>query len=104
MNYAVVEIGGKQYKVQPGDIIDIEKINNEKGEKVTFDKVLLCSKDDSKIIGTPYIESAKVQGEVLSQFKGKKIIVFKYKPKKRYRRKQGHRQNYTKVKIEEIAA
>jgi len=102
--YAVIETGGKQFKVQSGDVIDIEKIETSKGDKVVFDKVLLYSKDEKTVIGAPYIENMTVEGEVVSQFKGKKIIVFKYKPKKRYRRKSGHRQNYTKIKIGDIAA
>lgn len=104
MSYAVIESGGKQYKVKSGDIIDIEKVDGEKGTKVTFDKVMLCCKDGETLIGKPYIKDISVEGEVLSQFKGKKIIIFKYKPKKRYRRKTGHRQNYTKIKIGNVAA
>jgi len=104
VDYAVVEISGKQYKVQPGDIIDVDRLNNKKGDAVTFGRVLLYSKEEEKIIGKPYVENVTVQGEVISEFKGKKVIIFKYKPKKRYRRKTGHRQRYTRVKIGEIAA
>ncbi len=100
--YAVIETGGKQYKVQEGDIISVEKIDSEEGDKIDFSKVLLVSKEDGLIVGKPYIEGAKVEGSVLEQGKGKKIVVFKYKAKKNYKKKQGHRQPFTKVKIEKI--
>jgi large subunit ribosomal protein L21 len=99
--YAVIETGGKQYKVQEGDTIFVEKINVEEGEKIDFSKVLLVQGDDL-VVGKPYVENAKVEGTVLEQGKAKKIIVFKYKSKKNYKKKQGHRQPYTKVKIEKI--
>ena len=99
---AVIETGGKQYRVQEGDTILIEKVNYSEGEKVDFDKILFVSKDDDVVVGKPYIEGAKVEGTVLEQGKGKKIIVFRYKAKKDYKKKQGHRQPYTKVKIEKI--
>ncbi len=100
--YAVIETGGKQYKVQEGDTIFVEKIDSKEGDKIDFSKVLLISKEDGLVVGKPYVEGAKVEGTVLKQGKGKKIIVFKYKPKKNYKKKQGHRQPYTKVKIEKI--
>ena len=100
--YAVIETGGKQYKVQEGDTVFVEKINTEEGEKVELSKVLLISKEDGLVVGKPYIEGAKIEATVLEQGKAKKIIVFKYKPKKNYKRKQGHRQPYTKLKIEKI--
>lgn len=100
--YAVIETGGKQYRVQEGDTIFVEKLNNSEGEKVNFDRVLFVSKEDDVKVGKPYVEGAKVEGTVLEQGKGKKVIIFKYKPKKDYRKKQGHRQPYTKVKIEKI--
>ena len=100
--YAVIETGGKQYKVKEGDIVLVEKIDLQEGEKVEYEKVLFIAKDDDSVIGNPYISDAKVEGTVLEQGKGKKIIVFKYKPKKNYRKKQGHRQPYTKVKVEKI--
>ncbi|HPZ08013.1 MAG TPA: 50S ribosomal protein L21 [Candidatus Eremiobacteraeota bacterium] len=103
MEYALIETGGKQYKVQPGDFINIEKLEKQKGEKVTFDKVLFYAKNNEHIIGKPYLENVSVKGEVVEQFRDKKVIVFKYKPKKRYRKKQGHRQYYTRVKIEECS-
>jgi large subunit ribosomal protein L21 len=104
VEYAVIETGGKQYTVHPGDVLNIEKLENKIGEKVTFNKVLLYTKDNEQKIGTPYVESATVQGEVVEQLRAKKVIVFKYKPKKRFRKKQGHRQYYTRIKIEQIAA
>lgn len=100
--YAVVETGGKQYRVQEGDIVFVEKIDIEEGEKIDLSKVLLVSKEDDLIVGKPYVEGAKVEATVLEQGKAKKIIIFKYKAKKNYRKKQGHRQPYTKLKIEKI--
>jgi large subunit ribosomal protein L21 len=102
--YAVIETGGKQYKVQEGDVVFVEKLTAEDGTTVTFDKVLALSKEDSMSFGNPAIENASVDAKILGHGKGKKIIVFKYKPKKGYRRKQGHRQPYTKVQIEKINA
>ncbi|ABN51401.1 MAG TPA: 50S ribosomal protein L21 [Hungateiclostridium thermocellum] len=102
--YAVIETGGKQYKVQEGDVLFIEKLANEEGSTVTFDKVVAVSKDDKVSFGTPFVSNASVTAKVLCHGKGKKIIVFKYKPKKGYRRKQGHRQPYTKIQIEKINA
>ncbi len=99
--YAVVETGGKQYRVKEGDIINVEKIDAEIGNEVVLDKVLLVKKDDDLKVGTPYL-NAKVVCEVLDQFKGEKIIVFKYKRRKGYRRKRGHRQLYTKLKVKNI--
>ncbi|MCF6460603.1 50S ribosomal protein L21 [Clostridium sp. Cult3] len=100
--YAVIETGGKQYKVQEGDTIFVEKIDSQEGDKIDFSKVLLVSKEDGLVVGKPFVEGANVEGTVLKQGKAKKIVVFKYKPKKNYKRKQGHRQPYTKVKIEKI--
>lgn len=100
--YAVIETGGKQYKVQEGDSIRVEKLVSNEGETVKFEKVLLIS-DEGKInVGKPYIDGAVVDAVVESHGKTKKIIVFKYKRKKDYRRKQGHRQPYTQIKIEKI--
>lgn len=101
--YAIIKTGGKQYKVEEGKTVRIEKIDAEVGEKVDFDQVLLVSGDETKV-GSPVIEGAVVKGEVLGQKKDKKIIVFKYKPKKNYRKKKGHRQPYTEIKIEKIEA
>ena len=100
--FAVIKTGGKQYLVSPGDKIKIEKINKEEGEEVVFDNVLLLEKQRKLEIGTPKVKGAKVIGKVLKQEKGKKIIVFKYKPKKRYKVKKGHRQPFTEVEITKI--
>lgn len=100
--YAIIETGGKQYKVQEGDVLFIEKLNAGDGESVTFDRVLAVGKDDSFVTGTPVVAGASVTAKVEKQGKNRKIIVYKYKAKKNYRRKQGHRQPYTKVVIEKI--
>ena len=101
--HAIIETGGKQYKVTEGDTLFIEKLPNEAGDNVTFDKVLAVIDGDKITVGTPVVEGAKVDASVVKNGKGKKIIVFKYKPKKGYRRKQGHRQPYTKVTIGKIS-
>ena len=100
--YAVIESCGKQYKVAEGDVVFFEKLDAEEGKKVTFDKVILVSEEGKVQVGNPYVKSIKVEGKVVSHGKGKKIIVFKMKAKKNYRRKQGHRQPYTKVEITAI--
>ena len=100
--YAVIETGGKQYRVSEGDTIFVEKLEVEAGAKVDFTEVLVISKDGELVVGKPALEGAKVEGTVVEQGKGKKVIVFKYKAKKGFRKKQGHRQPYTKVKIEKI--
>ncbi|MGI6668873.1 MAG: 50S ribosomal protein L21 [Acetivibrionales bacterium] len=100
--YAVIETGGKQYKVQEGDVLFIEKIDAEDGAEITFDKVLAVSNEGNVTFGKPLIENASVTAKVLGQGKARKIIVFKYKPKKNYRKKTGHRQPYTKVQISKI--
>ena len=100
--YAVIETGGKQYRVQEGDTLFVEKLNAEVGDSVDFDKVLILSKEGELLAGKPYVEGVKVEGNVLEQGKAKKIYVFKYKSKKNYRKKTGHRQPFTKVKIEKI--
>ena len=102
--HAIIETGGKQYKVTEGDILYIEKLNAEAGESVTFDKVLAVLNGDSATIGAPVVEGASVTANVVKNGKGKKVLVFKYKPKKNYRRRQGHRQPYTKVEITKINA
>lgn len=99
--YAVIETGGKQYRVQEGDVITVEKLNAQAGETVTFDKVLLMSDGKEVKVGTPYLSEA-VTGSVVENGKGEKVIIFKYKAKKDYRKKQGHRQPYTAVKIESL--
>ena len=100
--YAIIESCGKQYKVAEGDIVFFEKLDEEEGKKITFDKVILVSEEEKIQIGNPYVKGVKVEGKVISHGKAKKIIVFKMKPKKNYRRKQGHRQPYTKVEITSI--
>jgi large subunit ribosomal protein L21 len=101
--YAIIETGGKQYRVQEGDVICVEKLNMEVGEKVTFDKVLVMGEGADAKIGTPYV-GENVYGEVVENGKGKKVIIYKYKAKKDYRKKQGHRQPFTKVEITGIGA
>ncbi|MDR0978861.1 MAG: 50S ribosomal protein L21 [Lachnospiraceae bacterium] len=100
--FAIIESCGKQYKVSEGDVVFFEKLEAEEGKKVTFDNVILISNEKKSTIGAPYIKGAKVEGKVVSHGKDKKIIVYKMKPKKNYRRKQGHRQPYTKVEITSI--
>jgi large subunit ribosomal protein L21 len=99
--YAIIKTGGKQYKVQPEDVIQVEKLEVE-GNSVTFGEVLAVKNDDTFTVGTPVVEGATVEAEVLEQGKGDKVIIYKYKSKKDYRRKQGHRQPYTEVKITSI--
>ncbi len=100
--YAIIESCGKQYKVTEGDVVFFEKLDVEEGKKVTFDSVVLVSDDKKVEVGTPYVKGVKVEGKVVSHGKGKKILVYKYKAKKNYRRTQGHRQPYTKVEITKI--
>jgi large subunit ribosomal protein L21 len=102
--YAVVATGGKQYRVQEGDTLRIEKIPGEVGADVAFDQVLMVSDGDDVKIGKPVLENAVVNGTIVEQGKGRKVLVFKYKRRKRYRRKQGHRQLFTAVKIGTIQA
>lgn len=101
--YAVIQTGGKQYKVSEGDIINVEKLNVEEGQKVNFDQVLLVGGDEMKV-GNPVVSGATVEGSVLRNGKAKKVIVYKYKPKTGYHKKNGHRQQYTKVQISKINA
>lgn len=99
--YAIIATGGKQYRVSEGDVIYIEKIDAAVDSTVSFDVLLVDNEGDVKV-GTPVVEGVKVEGKVVGQIRGEKIIVFKYKSKKNYRRKQGHRQPYTKVEITKI--
>ncbi|MED9822886.1 MAG: 50S ribosomal protein L21 [Christensenellales bacterium] len=99
--YAIIATGGKQYRVSEGDVIYIEKIDAAVDSTVSFDVLLVGNEGDVKV-GTPVVEGAKVEGKVVGQIRGEKIVVFKYKAKKNYRRKQGHRQPYTKVEITKI--
>ena len=100
--YAIIESCGKQYKVAEGDVVFFEKLDVEEGKKVTFDNVVLVSDDKKVEVGAPYVKGVKVEGKVVSHGKGEKILVYKYKAKKNYRRTQGHRQPYTKVEITKI--
>ncbi|MDI6812893.1 MAG: 50S ribosomal protein L21 [Desulfitobacteriaceae bacterium] len=102
--YAVIETGGKQFRIKQGDVISVEKLNANVGDTVAIDKVLLVEKDGVVKVGTPVVEGAKAMLKVMEHGKGEKIIVFKYKSKKNYRRKQGHRQPYTKVLVEALEA
>ncbi|MFA6860446.1 MAG: 50S ribosomal protein L21 [Clostridia bacterium] len=101
--FAIVQCGGKQYKVTEGMFIDVEKLEKNIGDKLNLD-VLLVSDDKKTVAGNPFVENAKVEAEVLAHGKGEKIVIFKYKPKKHVRRKQGHRQPFTRVKILSIKA
>ncbi len=102
--YAVIETGGKQVRVQEGDIVFIEKLNVEADQTVNFDKIVAVGAEDGIKVGTPYVEGAAVTAKVLKNGKAKKITVFTYKPKKGEKRKMGHRQPYTQVQIEAIKA
>ena len=102
--YAVIETGGKQYQVKEGDVVFIEKLAVEADETVTFDKIVAVGTDEGIRIGTPYVDGASVEAKVIKNGKAKKITVFTYKPKKGEKKKQGHRQPYTQVKIEAIKA
>lgn len=102
--YAVVRIGGRQYQAEEGRMLIVEKLPYEVGEEIQLNEVLLVSKDNEATVGQPLVEGASVTAEVLEQFKGKKIVVFKYKPRTGYRRKQGHRQTYTRLMVKSINA
>jgi large subunit ribosomal protein L21 len=102
--YAVVNTGGKQYKVQKGETLRIEKIPGEVGSAVTFDKVLMVADGDNIRVGQPVLENVAVQAQIVEQDKAKKILIFKYKRRKRYRRKNGHRQPFTAIRIDGIEA
>jgi large subunit ribosomal protein L21 len=102
--YAIIETGGKQYRVAVGDTLSIEKLAIEPGAGITFDRVLMVGGDGSATVGTPLVAGATVQAQVAEQYRGPKIVVFKYKPKKRYRRRTGHRQSLTRVAITAINA
>lgn len=100
--FAVIETGGKQYKVSVGSVVNVEKLAANVGDEIILDKVLLVGKDDGVLIGKPYVEGAKVVAKVIRQDKYPKVIVFKFKRKKHYRRKYGHRQPFTQLSIQEI--
>ena len=100
--YAIIESCGKQYKVSEGDVVYFEKLDKEEGKKISFNNVVLVSNEDKVEVGAPYVKGVKVEGKVVAHGKSKKILVYKYKAKKNYRRTQGHRQPYTKVEITSI--
>ena len=100
--YAIIETGGKQYKVAEGDVITVEKLGVEAGSEYKFDKVLVVAKDGDVKVGAPYVEGATVEATVEKQGKEKKVVIYKYNPKKHYHKKQGHRQPYTKLVINTI--
>ena len=102
--YAIVKTGGKQYKVAEGDVLFVEKLEANEGDVVTLDQVLAVAGENGLTVGAPVVEGATVTAKVVAQGKAKKVIVYKYKAKKDYRRKQGHRQPYTKIVIEKINA
>jgi len=101
MAHAVIRTGGKQYRVTQGDLVRIEKLEGVAGDKITFDEVLFLGGDAPKF-GSPLVQGAKVSGEIVSQGRGEKIVIFKFKRRKKFRRKAGHRQSYTAVKITEV--
>mgnify|MGYP000888418512 CR=1 FL=1 len=102
MKYVIVEQGGKQYRAAEGSTIEVDRLPNEVGESLTLSDVLLSVDDDTIVVGTPLIKGIGVQAKVLEHYKGRKILVFKYRPKQRYRVKSGHRQQYTRLLIESI--
>ena len=102
--YAIIETGGKQYRVQEGDVLFVEKLNAEVDTNVELTEVIAVNKDGNLVVGTPIVDGAKVVAKVLKQGKARKVVVFKYKPKKDSRKKKGHRQPYTKLQIEKIEA
>lgn len=102
--YAVVETGGKQYKVQSGDTVRVEKLDGEIGSEITLDKVLLAGEGESVKAGAPYVDGASVTAKIVEQHRTRKVVVFKYKRRKGYRVKRGHRQHYTALRIGEIKA
>jgi large subunit ribosomal protein L21 len=101
--FAIVRTGAKQYRVQEGDVLCVEKLNKEKGEKFTFNEVLLVEDGKKTLIGTPFVENALVKAEIIENLKDDKVIVFKKRRREQYRRMRGHRQELTRIKIEEIA-
>jgi large subunit ribosomal protein L21 len=104
MKYAIIEDGGKQFKAVEGATIDLDHFQSDIGEEIDLERVLLVSDGNEVTVGTPLVEGVKVQATVLSQIKGPKVVVFKYRPKKRYRVKKGHRQQYTRLKINSITS
>ena len=103
MTHAVIRTGGKQYRVAEGDLLKVEKLEGAAGDKISFDEVLFLGGDEPKF-GAPFVQGAKVSGEIVAQGRGEKLVIFKFKRRKKYRRKAGHRQSYTAVKITEVKA
>lgn len=101
--YAVIKSGGKQHRVSKGDVLAVEKINGDKGDRVSFDEVLMVSRDGNIKVGTPYLDGAQVVGEIVEQIKDRKISIFKKKRRKGFHKKTGHRQKLTRLKISEIS-
>ena len=102
MKYAVIESGGKQYRVSEGDVIQVDRLPEEIGQEIIYNQVLLFKDNDNTLVGMPLIKEANVNATIVDHIKGKKIVIFKYRAKQRYRVKTGHRQNYTAVKIDSI--
>ncbi len=102
--FAIVETGGKQYRVSPGDVIQVEKLPMEEGAQIELERVLFLAQDDQVKVGVPYLEGARVRAHVLRHGRGRKVMVVKFKKRKNYRRKKGHRQAFTELKITEIVA
>lgn len=102
--YAVIQTGGKQYRVQPGETVMVEKLPGSLGDTIEFSDVLMLSGDDNVTVGRPLIEGAKVTGEIVEHGRGKKLVVYKFKRRKDYRRRNGHRQDFTVVKINDVMA
>ncbi len=102
--YAVIETGGAQHKVQPGDELTVQKLSVEEGAAVTFEKVLMLRNGDGVKVGTPYLDGVTVKGTVLAQGRGRKVLVFRFKRRKKYKKLQGHRQELSRVRIDEISA
>jgi large subunit ribosomal protein L21 len=102
--YAVIKTGGKQYKVEEGTVLQVEKLEQNEGDKIEFNDVLMYSDGETVTLGSPLVENVKVNAEIIKQAKDKKVLVFKYKRRKGYRRMRGHRQNYTEIKIDSITA
>jgi large subunit ribosomal protein L21 len=102
--YAVIQTGGKQYRVTPGELVKVEKLEGKAGDVVTFEKVLLTADGDAVNVGNPFLAEAKVEGRIARQGRDRKILVYKYKKRKKYRKKMGHRQAFTLVRVDAIAA
>lgn len=102
--YAIVECGGRQYRAEEGNSFTVEKLPYEVGDQIELSNVLLLAKDGDIAVGQPLVEGVSVKATVVEQFRGKKIFVWKYRPRKRYRRRQGHRQSYTRLRVDEIVA